>query len=47
MRTAGGEPVELDVVDLASLVDESVGVHAKALHVAVVGWDADVIQEEG
>ena len=39
--------MELDVVDLAGLVDEGEGVHAEALHVAVVGGDADVIQQEG
>ncbi len=45
-RTTGGLPVELDIGDLALLVDQGVGVHAKALHVAVIGRDAHVILQE-
>ena len=45
-RTAAGLPVELDIGDLAGLVDERVGVHAKALHVAVVLGDAHVVLQE-
>jgi hypothetical protein len=44
---AGGAPVELDVARLAGAVDERVGVDAGAVHVAVVGGDADVVEEEG
>ena len=44
---AGGAPVELDVGGLAGAVDERVGVHPGAVHVAVVGGDADVVEEEG
>jgi len=39
--------VELDIIHTALLIDEGVGVHAKALHVAVVGGDADVVLQEG
>ena len=46
-RTAGWLPVKFDVGDAALLVDQRVGVHAKALHVAVVGGDANVILQEG
>ena len=46
-RAAGGLPVELDVGDAALPVDEGVGVHAKALHVAVVERDAEVVQQKG
>ena len=45
--TEGRLPVELDIGDAALLVDEGVGVHAKALHVAVVQRDADVVLQEG
>lgn len=31
----------------AFLVDEGVGVNARAIHVAVVGRDADIVEEEG
>ena len=46
-HTTCGLPVELHVCDLALLVDESEGVHSKALHVAVVQGDANVILQEG
>lgn len=39
--------MKFDVGDAALLVDQRVGVHAKALHVAVVGGDANVILQEG
>ena len=39
--------MELDVGDLAALADQRVGVHAKALHVAVVLGNAHVILQEG
>ena len=39
--------MELDVVHLARLVDEGVGVHAKALHVPVVLGHSNVVQQEG
>ncbi len=39
-------PMELDIGDLASLVDESVCVHTKALHVAVVEGHTHIIHEE-
>ena len=39
--------MELDIGDLALAIDERVGVHAKTLHVAVVGRDAYVVQQEG
>ena len=45
--TAGGLPVELDQRLLALGVDQDEGVHPKALHVAVVGRHAPVIQQEG
>jgi hypothetical protein len=45
-RTAAGLPVELDVGHAALLVEQRVRVHAKALHVAVVGRDADVVLQE-
>ena len=45
-HTAARLPVELDVVDLARLVDEGEGVHAKALHVAVIGRHAHIIHQE-
>ena len=47
LHPAGGLPVELDIGDLALLVDEGEGVHPEALHVAVVQGDADVILQEG
>ena len=47
LDAAGRLPVELDVVRLAGAVDERVGVDAGAVHVAVVGGDADVVEEEG
>ena len=47
LHPTGGLPVELDVCDLALLVDEGEGVHPKALHVAVVQGDADVVLQEG
>ena len=47
LDTACGLPVELDVGDLALLVDQSEGVHSKALHVAVVQRDAHIILQEG
>ncbi len=40
-------PVEFDVCDTSLLVDECVGVHSKALHVAVIQWHPNVILEEG
>ncbi len=39
--------MELDVGHAALLVQQRVRVHAKALHVAVVGRDADVVLQEG
>ena len=39
--------MELDIGDAAVLVDEGVGVHAKALHVAVVQRNAHIILQEG
>ena len=45
--TQGRLPVELDVGHAALLVDEGVGVHAKALHVAVVQRDPNVVLQEG
>ena len=47
LHPTGGLPVELHVCDLALLVDESEGVHPKALHVAIVQGDANVILQEG
>ena len=47
LHTTGGLPVELHICDLALLVDESEGVHSKALHVAIVQGDANVILQEG
>ena len=47
LHSTSGLPVELDVCDLALLVDQSEGVHSKALHVAVVEGDAHVILQEG
>lgn len=32
---------------LAGLVDEAEGVHAEAIHVTVVLWDAHIIQQKG
>ena len=45
-RTKSRLPVELDIGDAAVLVDEGVGVHAKALHVAVVQRHAHIILQE-
>ena len=45
-RTAAGLPVELDVRHAALLVEQRVRVHAKALHMPVVGRDANVVLEE-
>ena len=39
--------MELDVGDLALLVDQGEGVHAKALHVAVVLRNTNIVQQEG
>ena len=47
LHTTCGLPVELDIGDLALLVDEGEGVHSKALHVTVVQWHTDVILQEG
>lgn len=47
VTTAGGLPVELDIMDLARLVDQGKGVHAKALHMPVVGRDAHIVHQEG
>jgi hypothetical protein len=44
--TASWLPVEFDIGLPARLVDELEGVHAKALHVAVVEWDANVVVQE-
>ena len=41
--TQGGLPVELDVGHAALLVDQGVCVHAKALHVAIVQGNANVV----
>ena len=46
-RTKSRLPVELDIGDAAVLVDEGVGVHAKALHVAVVQRHAHIILQKG
>lgn len=45
--TAAGLPVELDVGDLALAVDERVGMHAKALHVAIVGGHTHIVLQKG
>lgn len=45
-NAACGFPVELDVVGFALAIDEGVSVDAKSLHVAVVGGDAHVVEEE-
>ncbi len=45
-RTAAGLPVELDVCHAALFVEQCVRVHAEALHVPVVGRDADVVLQE-
>ena len=37
--------MELDKGDLAAAADEGVGVHAAAVDVAVVCWDAHVIEQ--
>ena len=47
LHTTRGLPVELNIRDLALLVDEGEGVHTKALHVTVVQGDANVILQEG
>jgi len=47
LDAALGDPMELDVGLASGLVDEDKGVDAKALHVAVVERDADVVEEEG
>ena len=39
--------MELDIRDLALLVDEGESVHSKALHVAVVQRNAHIILQEG
>ena len=39
--------MELDICDLALLVDQGESVHSKALHVAVVQGNANVILQEG
>ena len=39
--------MELDICDLALLVDEGEGVHPKALHVAVVQGNAHIILQKG
>lgn len=40
-------PVELDICDLASLVDHGVCVNTKALHVAVVQGHTNIIHQKG
>lgn len=40
-------PVELDERLLPGRVEQHEGVHAKALHVAVVEGDAEVVEQEG
>ena len=45
-RTALGQPVELDKVLDARLVEQLERVHAEARHVAVVQRDADVVEQE-
>ena len=47
LDATSGLPVELDIRDLALLVDQGEGVHSKALHVTVVQWHTDVILQEG
>lgn len=43
--TKGGNPAEFDILDLASTVDEGVGVDAAAVHVTVVGRNARIVQQ--
>ena len=46
MLTAFRLPVELDVGDLASLVDQGISMDAKALHVTVVQGHTNIIHQE-
>ena len=47
LHSTGGLPMELDVRDLALLVNEGEGVHPKALHVAVVQGNAHIVLQKG
>lgn len=46
-HTTSRLPMEFDKVRLSVPADQGVGVHTKTLHVPVVEWDANIIEEEG